>query len=207
MGSNSNWNNDSNDEELKRLLNARRHTLLRQHSAPLASKLPEVIRQFLTRTKIPYVVIGGKAAEHHILRQFGNSIKHSNRNLITSTIDYDVIVHPRDFPTFIDEFHKFATGKVDVGALTHVQQDMGPVTVHLIGVKTKAFVDSYLDVHVYKSGFVPRAAPDTANGGLRFANAKWLVDEMQSRPLGNSNFASKALKRHVRLGYLKKLTA
>lgn len=201
--SNNDLNDSSENEELTRIMQARRATLLRQHSMPLSQRLPVLVRQFLKATSVPYVIIGGKAAEYHVMHHFKHALNDRNTLAITSTLDYDVIVAPQNVDKFVQEFRERARAQVDLNKLAYSEKDMGPVVIHSIGTMDRGFMNSVLDIHAYKADKVPRAT--VADDGLRYANASWLAKEIRMRE-SSSDEPTKAWKRHTRLKYLDKLT-
>ncbi len=150
------------------------------------------IEQFLVSTRIPYVVIGGKAASAHLANINMNA---RNRNIVTSTTDFDVVVRITDLDRFLNAVMAVLRHVVP-GDLLHAA---GSGNIMLIGVRRGGMLESLVDIHPESS-----LPPSVALRGIRYATVSHLLQEFARHP-PSALEAMKGLKRNRREHHLRRL--
>lgn len=163
-----------------------------------------LVLQVLKTTKIPYAIIGGKAAAFHISRlppPKTSGSRSPRSNLALSTNDYDILV-------------KHAHGKELVEALqtelknkTTTQFDekifeSDVVEIVMTGIRKKDLFDSIVDIHIlkpaYENKFPAKIVIDST--GLKYADHAWVCNELaySLKYHTSSDEMTKAMKRQAR---------
>ena len=150
------------------------------------------IEQFLASTRIPCVVIGGKAASAHLANIAMNA---HNRNLVTATNDFDVVVRPVDLDKFLDAIMA-VLGRVVPSDLLHAA---GSGNIMMIGVRRGGMLESLVDIHPATS-----LPPSVILRGIRYATVPHLLQEFARHP-PSALEAMKGLKRTRREHHLRRL--
>lgn len=159
----------------------------------LKTKTPnEAVMNFLSKTEIPYVIIGGKAAAFHI----GNPDTEAKKIAVASE-DYDVLVPDR----FKYDFIKRLVKEMDSTTMTTLYlKENESLQIYMLGwYVDKSFI-SYVDVHVKDN--LP--AHELSTGNIKYANVKWLCEELTLtiKSRSSSDERTKYMKRLIRFQLL-----
>lgn len=162
----------------------------------------KVVIEFLKTTKIPYAIIGGKAAAFHL--QGTSDGSPSTRALAVSTNDYDVVVEQVHGKQFVDDLQRELKSKTNV-ALDEKFYESEAVDIILMGVIKKGMFDSIVDVHIIKVNkqFPKKTVKDAF--GLKYADREWVCKELEysMKYHVSADEMTKALKRKARMELLK----
>lgn len=157
-----------------------------------------VVLGFLKTTRIPYAIIGGKAAAFHISRMPPSKDASNLMKLAVNTSDYDVCVSQDNAKEFLDALqHKL---RKEANTTLDEQRFQGEhVEIILMGVKKSMMLDSVVDVHVVPPTKMPRKLEKDENG-LKYASRGWICKELaySMKYHASHDEMTKALKRQVR---------
>lgn len=160
-----------------------------------------VVLNYLKETKIPYAIIGGKAAAFHLQsRSVGSP---STKALALSTNDYDVLIEANHRKQFLEELQKELRMKAR-GTLDEKLYESDMVDIVLMGVTKNSMFDSIVDVHILKSGSknFPKVVKDKS--GLKYADVGWICKELEysMKYHASNDEITKAMKRKARFELL-----
>lgn len=170
----------------------------------------EIIESFL-KNRQDYVVIGGKAAAHH-MKYYQNKNKNSNTNtnkntkqlIAESTNDYDVAISKKNVKQFIDELKGELCSSIE--KIDHRETNVKQMKIWLFGKNTNGILDSMIDVHVYDEEVYQTIANNyVTHDDIRYASYKYVCQELSH---AIKNYASndetfKTIKRCARFQLLK----
>lgn len=162
-----------------------------------------VVIEFLKNTKLPYVIIGGKAAAYHLQKhQVGSP---TSMALALSTNDYDVLIEASSAKQFLEELQKELRSRAR-GALDEKKYESELVDIVMMGITKQGMFDSIVDVHILKPGSkqFPKAVKDSTTG-LKYAPLDWICKELEysMKYHASNDEVTKALKRKARYDLLK----
>lgn len=156
----------------------------------LKTKTPnEAVTNFLSKTEIPYVIIGGKAAAFHI----GNPDTEPKKFAVASE-DYDVLVPDR----FKYDFIKCLVKEMDSTTTTTLfLKENESLQIYMLGWYVDRTFQSFVDVHVVKDK-LPNHKVSSEN--LKYVNKTWLCEELTRtiKTRSSSEERTKYMKRLLR---------
>lgn len=165
--------------------------------------LSTAVLNFLKSTTIPYVIIGGKAAEFYIKRNVNKS-KFNKQNILLaeSTNDYDILVKSEQYDKFISDLSEYILFFSENKANYHVS-NMKNTRIFMLGIRNKDKVlDDILDIHEYKNKLPNRLF--NKSSGLYFASKDKIISNLKYSLKHHSSTLqpTKTLKRQMRLKLL-----
>lgn len=157
-----------------------------------------VVLNYLRQTKIPYAIIGGKAAAFH-LQALGTGSP-TSMALAMSTNDYDVLIEHSNRKQFIEELQKELRMKAR-GSMDEKLFESDMVDIVMMGFTKMGMFDSIVDVHILKP--LAKSFPKTTlkdRSGLRYAPKEWICKELEysMQYHASADEVTKALKRKAR---------
>lgn len=191
---------EENDEFFQKYAEQRRKVLLASPKDPM-----KIVVEFLKNTKIPYAIIGGKAAAFHLQINVEGSAQ--TKALALSTNDYDVIVENSHGKEFVNSLQTALKENTNV-QLDEQRYTSDVVDIVLMGVMKKGMLDSIVDVHILKPAhskhFPNKIVKDVASG-LKYADKLWICKELQysMKYHASNDEMTKAMKRIARFELLK----
>lgn len=160
-----------------------------------------VVVEFLKKTKIPYAIIGGKAAAFHLNAHPSGSP--SAMALALSTNDYDILIQEQHKLSFLSDLYDELRQKSRTG-LDQKLYESRQVDIIMIGMKKQDMFDSIVDVHIVKSTSkeFPKIVKD--KNGLKYANIGWICKELQysMKYHASNDELTKTMKRKARYDLL-----
>ncbi len=187
---------DSNNA-FKAYSNARRTNMNKANTKNhMAEHGLNAVEGLLRTTNIPYVVIGGQAASKYATLSHA-ALSNENTLLVSSTIDYDLMVKATDHERFLEALLQSLACVIPTRLLHERMND--DLNIHIIGFKQGDMVESLVDLHI-----VPKLPPSVRLDGIRYARIDWLEEELR-RTVHMVNSEWKGLKRQKRLNVLSKM--
>lgn len=190
---------EENDEFFQKWAEQKKKVMLASPVDPM-----KVVMDFLKNTKIPYAIIGGKAAAFHL--QSNVEASPQTKALAVSTNDYDVMVESTYGKQFVDELQSVLKAKTNV-QLDEQRYESSTVDIILMGVMKKGMMNSIVDVHILKPGhtkqFPKKIVKDAT--GLKYADKEWICKELDysMKYHASNDEITKAMKRMARSELLK----
>lgn len=188
----------SDDDAFFKQWAANRQKALAETMDPL-----KVVVQFLANTKIPYAIIGGKAAAFHLV---GTTASDAQKALAVATNDYDVIVTHEHSRLFMEMLQTALRNHSRI-TLDEKVYESDAVKIVLMGVKKNGFFDSIVDVHVLNSlnaDHFPKSVIKDPVTKLVYADKSWICKELKFSLKYHvaADEITKTLKRQARMSLL-----
>lgn len=184
--STASWEKSSPDSFVKKYeeeQKAKRAAAALAHPRPLSAS--DIIIRFLVATKIPYIVIGGRAVVYHLLQiehlkasspspSGSASATKKLAKLAKSTEDYDIYCDKVHAAKFIDEMQLALANR----GFELKESETDDEKVTMIGNLKKGIFDSVIDIHVPKKKMVISSI--VGGDGITYASVEWICGNLKN---------------------------